>query len=192
MNVVNTVNSNSVMNGSETRFIEDVEMLDGLIEDENCVVTNGNSANGQYLNGNSCPQEKAEMEIDPPSQKRQLCGGSQLAIEKMLQFGRELQSMSTRLKKEFGKHEGNKKQLQDAFSLLAYSDPWSSPVGAQLDPVQREPVCAALNSAILESHGLANKPPLELVISQTTECMKLMSKAGIASSAFTSTQDYLH
>lgn len=61
MNVVNTVNSNSVMNGSETRFIEDVEMLDGLIEDENCVVTNGNSANGQYLNGNSCPQEKAEM-----------------------------------------------------------------------------------------------------------------------------------
>ena len=39
--------------------------------------------------------------------------------------------------------------FQDAFSLLAYSDPWSSPVGAQLDPVQREPVCAALNSAIL-------------------------------------------
>lgn len=39
--------------------------------------------------------------------------------------------------------------FQDAFSLLAYSDPWNSPVGAQLDPVQREPVCAALNSAIL-------------------------------------------
>ena len=38
---------------------------------------------------------------------------------------------------------------QDAFSLLAYSDPWSSPVGYQLDPVLREPVCAALNSAIL-------------------------------------------
>lgn len=39
--------------------------------------------------------------------------------------------------------------LKDAFSLLAYADPWSSPVGYQLDPVQREPVCAALNSAIL-------------------------------------------
>ncbi len=39
--------------------------------------------------------------------------------------------------------------LQDAFSLVAYQDPWSSPVGFQLDPVQREPVCAALNSAIL-------------------------------------------
>ena len=39
--------------------------------------------------------------------------------------------------------------LQDAFSLLAYSDPWSSPVGYQLNPVLREPVCASLNSAIL-------------------------------------------
>lgn len=39
--------------------------------------------------------------------------------------------------------------MQDAFSLLAYSDPWNCPVGQQLDPIQREPVCAALNSAIL-------------------------------------------
>lgn len=39
--------------------------------------------------------------------------------------------------------------LQDAFSLLAYSDPWNSPVGYQLDPIQREPVCSTLNSAIL-------------------------------------------
>lgn len=194
MNAVNSANSNTktVMNGTETRYIEDVEMLDGLAEEDSCVVTNGNSANGQVMNGNSCEPDKDEMEVDAPSQKRQLCGGSQLAIEKMLQFGRELQTMSIRLRKEFGKNESNKKQLQDAFSLLAYSDPWSSPVGSQLDPVQREPVCAALNSAILDSHGLANKPPLELVISQTTECMKLMSKAGIASSAFASVNDYLH
>ena len=39
--------------------------------------------------------------------------------------------------------------FQEAFSLLAYQDPWNSPVGFQLDPVQREPICAALNSAIL-------------------------------------------
>ena len=39
--------------------------------------------------------------------------------------------------------------FQDAFSLLAYSNPWSSPVGWQLDPIQRETVCAVLNSAIL-------------------------------------------
>lgn len=48
---------------------------------------------------------------------------------------------------------------QDAFSLLAYSDPWSSPVGYQLDAIQREPVCSTLNSAILgrsESAGGTN------------------------------------
>ena len=39
--------------------------------------------------------------------------------------------------------------LQNAFSLLAYTDPWNSPVGWQLDPLQREPVCQSLNSAIL-------------------------------------------
>lgn len=193
-NVCLSVN-NVTMNGSDTRLIEDVEMLDGIMEEDNSVVTNGNSADGHYMNGdtfNDCDRDD-NMEIDPPlSHKRQLCGGSQLAIEKMLQFGRELQAMSTKLKKDNGKNEANKKALQDAFSLLAYSDPWSSPVGAQLDPVRREPVCAALNSAILDSFGLPKQTPLELTIAQATECMKLMSKAGIGSCAFTSVSDYLH
>lgn len=100
--------------------------------------------------------------------------------------------MSQRLKREYGKSESNNKSLQNAFSLLAYSDPWNSPVGYQLDPVQREPVCAALNSAILESQGLPKQPPLELVIAQSTECMKLMSKAKIGSCAFANLNDYLH
>lgn len=39
--------------------------------------------------------------------------------------------------------------FQDAFSLLAYSNPWASPLGWQLCPSRRETVCAALNSAIL-------------------------------------------
>lgn len=39
--------------------------------------------------------------------------------------------------------------LQEAFSLLAYSNPWASPVGKQLSPSKREPICAKLNSAIL-------------------------------------------
>ena len=44
--------------------------------------------------------------------------------------------------------------LQEAFSLLAYADPWNSPVGAQLDPARRETICSALNSAILgKSHA---------------------------------------
>ena len=67
----------------------------------------------------------------------------------MIQFGRELRVMCEQLKREFGASDQNEKALKEAASMLAYSDPWSSPVGYQLDPVQREPVCAALNSAIL-------------------------------------------
>ena len=39
--------------------------------------------------------------------------------------------------------------LQEAFSLLAYADPWASPVADQLQTKGRESVCHSLNSAIL-------------------------------------------
>ncbi|KAK0048083.1 ran-binding protein 9 [Biomphalaria pfeifferi] len=145
-----------------------------------------------HINGNSVHDDDEDMDIDVPSHRRQMCGGNEAAIEKMLAFGRELKMMSQRLRKEFGKNENNKKALQDAFSLLAYSDPWNSPIGSQLLPVKREPVCAALNSAILESKGLSKQPPLELTIGHTNQCMRLMSKSGIGACAFASVSDYLH
>ena len=46
-------------------------------------------------------------------------------------------------------HVFRRGRRQDAFSLLAYADPWCSPVKWQLDPVQRETACSLLNSAIL-------------------------------------------
>ena len=86
----------------------------------------------------------------------------------MLLLGRELQQMSQNLKKDNDSDNQNKSLLhviisnvkfianhshffllQDAFSLLAYNDPWNSPVGWQLNPKEREPVSRALNSAIL-------------------------------------------
>nr|CAD7568661.1 unnamed protein product [Timema californicum] len=82
------------------------------------------------------------MNIDLPVSKRQLCGGSKSAVERMLEFGRELYNMSVHLRQEQGKSENNKKMLQDAFSLLAYSNPWSSPVGWQSGPhPERDCVC---------------------------------------------------
>ncbi len=52
-------------------------------------------------------------EVDPsPTRGKQLCGGNQAAVEKMLQFGRELQGMSVQLCREYGKNEANKKALQ--------------------------------------------------------------------------------
>lgn len=51
-------------------------------------------------------------EVDSTQSKRQLCGGSQAAIERMIQFGRELQSMSEHLRRERGKNSANKKMLK--------------------------------------------------------------------------------
>ncbi|KAI8491155.1 Ran-binding protein 9 [Branchiostoma belcheri] len=194
---------NSVTNGFSSNQV-DVEME--VEEYSNSqMVCNGVSsrvndgASTSYMNGCSHNQHREDLmetddfdtDKDVQSQRRQLCGGSQAAIEKMLQFGRELQGMSVQLRRQYGKNEANKKVLQDAFSLLAYADPWNSPVGYQLDTVQREPICAALNSAILESHGLPRQPPLEKAVGHATECLKLMSKVGIGSCAFANIEDYL-
>uniref|UniRef100_W5N0J3 RAN binding protein 9 n=2 Tax=Lepisosteus oculatus TaxID=7918 RepID=W5N0J3_LEPOC len=154
------------------------------------------SSNG-FLNGGSkhdleMEDCESEMEVDSTQLRRQLCGGSQAAIERMIHFGRELQSMSERLRRECGKNSANKKMLKDAFSLLAYSDPWNSPVGYQLLSIQREPVCSTLNSAILETHNLPKQPPLAQAIGQATQCLALMARSGSGSCAFASVEDYLH
>ncbi|KAM4551524.1 ran-binding protein 9 isoform 2-T2 [Odontesthes bonariensis] len=161
--------------------------------------TNGvteSSSNG-FLNGSSKHATEpddcdADMEVESAQSKRQLCGGSQAAIERMIHFGRELQSMSEHLRRECGKNSANKKMLKDAFSLLAYSDPWSSPVGYQLDAIQREPVCSTLNSAILETHNLPKQPPLALAVGQAAQCLAIMARTGSGSCAFASVDDYLH
>uniref|UniRef100_A0A8C5AN11 RAN binding protein 9 n=1 Tax=Gadus morhua TaxID=8049 RepID=A0A8C5AN11_GADMO len=131
-------------------------------------------------------------EVESGQSKRQLCGGSQAAIERMIHFGRELQSMSEHLRRECGKNSANKKMLKDAFSLLAYSDPWTSPVGYQLDSIQREPVCSTLNSAILETHNLPKQPPLAQAVGQAAQCLSIMARSGSGSCAFATVDHYLH
>ncbi len=51
-------------------------------------------------------------EVDSAQSKKQLCGGSQAAIERMIQFGRELQGTSEHLRRERGKNSANKKMLK--------------------------------------------------------------------------------
>uniref|UniRef100_A0A6Q2XPC9 Ran-binding protein 10 n=1 Tax=Esox lucius TaxID=8010 RepID=A0A6Q2XPC9_ESOLU len=123
---------------------------------------------------------------------RQLCGGNQAATERMIQFGRELQALNEQLCREYGKNATHKKMLQDAFSLLAYSDPWNCPVGQQLDPMQRENICSALNSAILESQNLPKQPPLMLALGQATECVQLMARVRSGSCSFARVDNFLH
>jgi hypothetical protein len=52
------------------------------------------------------------------SSGRQLCGGSKSAIEKMLQFGRDLQTMSQNLRRQYGHNDNNKKLIQVIYSTV--------------------------------------------------------------------------
>lgn len=155
----------------------------------------GNHSNGSngFSNGNSHQADNdEEMDVDRPTEpespaaakKRVLCGGSTSALEKVLKFGRELQLFYLRLRSEQGESDYNKNLLQDAFSLLAYADPWCSPVKWQLDPVQRESACAALNSAILSADNLPRRPPLEVALSHSKEVVSLMARSGLGACAF--------
>ncbi|XP_063905361.1 ran-binding protein 9 isoform X3 [Zophobas morio] len=150
---------------------------------------NGNSHNNNVTqDGECCDNEDEDMDVDVPV-CRKSC--SKPAVERILEFGRELYSMSQRLTVDKGSSETNQKMLEDAFSLLAYSNPWASPVGWQLQPSQRESVCASLNSAILESNKKPRKPPLEVAIAHAHELVKLMSTSGLGSCAFASLVEIL-
>lgn len=56
-------------------------------------------------------------DVDVPLSNRKSC--SKPAVEKILEFGRELYNMSQRLKLEQGKNEGNKKMLQVINVIMA-------------------------------------------------------------------------
>ncbi|XP_068620104.1 ran-binding protein 10 isoform X2 [Battus philenor] len=107
-------------------------------------------------------------------------GCTRASVERMLAFGRELYAMSQRLQHDLY----HKAMLEDAFSLLAYSNPWASPVGWQLEPVRREAVCEALNSAILESQGMQWISPVEACVSHSRELLRRMARAALGACAF--------
>ena len=59
----------------------------------------------------------SEVDLQPPP-KRQFCGGSQQAIEKMIAFGRELRQMCDQLRLEHGASEANEKALRVSARLV--------------------------------------------------------------------------
>ncbi|CAK9297832.1 unnamed protein product [Gordionus sp. m RMFG-2023] len=84
------------------------------------------------------------------------------------------------------------RSIQDAFSLLAYPDPWNSPVKGILDPFNREPLCLRLNGAILMLNGKPTYSTLELILGQIQKCLKLMSKSNMGQCAFVVLKDFVH
>lgn len=199
------LSKNNVLSNNGT-CIEDDYSND--VEMENGHTNNVNSSNG-YKNGTSSNNlndsldeddeddedgRDVDMDVDSslsPNCKSTNTGVSRSGVERMLEFGRELFQMSQRLEKENGVNETNQKMLEDAFSLLAYSNPWASPLGWQLCPSRRESVCAALNSAILESMSYSWRPPLEVCIAHACELLRLMSSSSLGACAFVSVEDVL-
>uniref|UniRef100_A0A8C8DKU5 RAN binding protein 10 n=1 Tax=Oryzias sinensis TaxID=183150 RepID=A0A8C8DKU5_9TELE len=186
----NSVNSNQETSDSEME-VEAEHYTNGIVDGSSARITNGTYKHEEILqmDDNSIGNGVTD---DGCGNSRQLCGGNQAATERMIQFGRELQALSEQLCREYGKNATHKKMLQDAFSLLAYSDPWNCPVGQQLDPTQRESLCSALNSAILESQNLPKQPPLMLALGQATECVQLMARVQAGSCSFARVDNFLH
>ena len=107
-------------------------------------------------------------------------------LDKLISFGQSLQEM---LAGEVKTRE-NEQMLQDAFSLLAYSEPRSSPVGWQLEQDQREAVSSELNSAILKTLKLSPEAPLEIDVVHIQSLLKSMSQNDLGCCAFANVDEY--
>ncbi|KAH8292947.1 hypothetical protein KR018_001507, partial [Drosophila ironensis] len=147
-----------------------------------------------------------DVDVSPSSRS---CGR---VIEKILEFGKELSSMGQQLEKENLMTEEERQMLevrcchsssmifmvnslewlslQDAFSLIAYSNPWSSPLGWLLCPSRRENVSSTLNSAILaESLNFERRPPLEYLVAHASELIKIIGQHSLGEDAFITIDD---
>ncbi|XP_070134422.1 ran-binding proteins 9/10 homolog [Drosophila bipectinata] len=143
--------------------------------------SNGNAS--AVRNSLDAIDEEMDVDVSPSSRN---CGR---VIEKILEFGKELSSMGQQLEKENLMTEEERQMLEDAFSLIAYSNPWSSPLGWLLCPSRRENVSSTLNSAILESLSFERRPPLEYLVAHASELIKIIGQHSLGEDAFITIDD---
>ncbi|KAH8401086.1 hypothetical protein KR009_003007, partial [Drosophila setifemur] len=143
--------------------------------------SNGNAS--AVRNSLDAIDEEMDVDVSPSSRS---CGR---VIEKILEFGKELSSMGQQLEKESLMTEEERQMLEDAFSLIAYSNPWSSPLGWLLCPSRRENVSTTLNSAILESLNFERRPPLEYLVAHASELIKIIGQHSLGEDAFITIDD---
>ena len=180
-------------NGSSKNGADDSDMVvdeyfsNGSNKDEQCYEMN--EGEGRTSSNVSVITSSTKV-TDPGPSMRQLCGGNIFSIEKLIAFGKTLQNIYKDMGNECSNSTSNEILMKEAFSLLAYNNPHDSPVGYLLDPIQREGICSALNSVILEAHKLPGQPALELVIGQAKSCLKLMGKNGLGASAMVRVEDF--
>lgn len=141
--VSRTSNTNQTSNGHS--------LIDG---DEVNNSSTDKPANGMEHDGNGEVSHSADMETTLSDDQKD---DNELLI-RILQFGRDLHTLKQQLTSEYGENAQHDKLLQEAFSLLAYPDPKSSPLAHLLEPSQRESVSSVLNSAILGKEKTSPRP----------------------------------
>jgi len=156
--------------------------------------TNSRSVMNGNLNTNSSHNDITSTPEHDASQQRSLSVVSNPErFNRLIVFGRQLQAMLQELETSQGiKTDKNTKMLQDAFALLAYPNPWDSPVGWQLEATEREFVSSSLNSAILESQcNQPGRPPLQVSLTHAKQLVKLMANNDLGACAFADVDDFL-
>ena len=148
-----------------------------------------NSTENQLATSTNTNASKPTIKSESSSSDQN--NNSSATLAQILEFGRELFALNTQFAAEHGDNPANTKMIRDAFSLLAYNEPATSPIGFQLEAVQREPISALLNSAILEANHMPRIPSLEVIYGQTHECVRLMAKYGVAWCAYVNLADYM-
>ncbi|CZT06326.1 related to human RANBPM NP_005484.1 [Rhynchosporium graminicola] len=110
----------------------------------------------------------------------------QQLLEETLSYGKALQAEY----KDDPRREINK-ALEDAFALMAYTDPLIvKEVSHQLDPSGRAAVAEELSSAILLSLGKSSTAALERLIQQSTVLLEELGEAG-GPGSFVSIDDFV-
>ncbi|KAL6235734.1 hypothetical protein BDW75DRAFT_230115 [Aspergillus navahoensis] len=139
-----------------------------------------------------------EMELDEQTQDRdgwdadgmdmeetETATKSNELLTEAVQYGQQL-----RMDYPDDENGGDKKMLDDIFSLVAYPDPKRSVHGHYLDPTGRVAVAEELNSAILVSLGKSSAAALERLYQQTEVLVNEISEEGGAG-AFINPEEYI-
>ncbi|EPS42552.1 hypothetical protein H072_3482 [Dactylellina haptotyla CBS 200.50] len=105
-------------------------------------------------------------------------------LEKVMEYGRQMQE-------DFKNKPELQEEMDEVFSLFAYSDPTDSPMAHLLAEDGRAPVAEALNSAILVSLGKSSKAPLERLVQQTTVLLRELGEEG-GTAAFVNLHNWIH
>lgn len=194
------------VSAKENEHMMDVDMqpvLSGHTEEQQLLPPpeqNGSTTNQLHKNGNGDNSSlHTAAAPDAPATTAAGCGYSvvnnPVRFGKLIQFGRQLQSMLQEMERSGVSTklmERNRKMQQDAFALVAYPDPWDSPVGWQLNHGEREYVSNALNSAILDGRfGRPGRPPMEVALIHSKQLVKLMANNDLGACAFANVDDFI-